>query len=541
MGEQKKYRHVAIYLRKSRKDAEIEEGGAEDTLSRHRKALFSLAKSLNLPVEHVYEEVVSGDTIAARKQIQLLLAAVEEGRYDAILCYDIDRLGRGDMRDQGLLLETLKWNNCDIITPEKTWILKSSDNQMMNPDEELWEVKTWGARIEYRMIKKRLARGRLQSAQSGLFIGHIPPYGYTREKRQGQKGWILVIDEPKASVVRDIYRWFIGEAGEPRIGVSLIVRRLNDRKIPGPTGKDWVPCTVRSILSNPEYAGFIRSGNRREVKTMKDGEIVRTRPRAKNPDLYPGLHEPIITVEQSDRAMELLATNKSRPGPKQLETKNPLGGLVYCSFCNRAMVRRPYTNGTPDSLMCSYTTCKCVGSRLSIVEEMVIDGLREWVRDAEVDYSGSTDKAFREELSSLETAMEEARRTRQQLDSQIKRAYELVEKSVYSIDIFQTRMKELSAEIEKVDALILTLETEHKQMKASIEERVKQVPNVKTVLEAYEKTDDPRYKNILLKSVLTRIDYYKTQRERWGDGSDLKITLHPRYQREAVSFSETDQ
>ena len=55
-----------IYLRKSRKDLEEEERGAGDTLKRHRDTLLALAAKLKVNVTYIYEEVVSGDTIAER-------------------------------------------------------------------------------------------------------------------------------------------------------------------------------------------------------------------------------------------------------------------------------------------------------------------------------------------------------------------------------------------------------------------------------------------------------------------------------------------
>lgn len=63
----------AIYLRKSRVDLEAEAHGEGDTLARHRKTLLALAAAQQLNVTRIYEEVVSGDTIAARPQMQQLL------------------------------------------------------------------------------------------------------------------------------------------------------------------------------------------------------------------------------------------------------------------------------------------------------------------------------------------------------------------------------------------------------------------------------------------------------------------------------------
>ena len=69
-----------MYLRKSRKDRGLElQTGSFDTLQRHRDALLALAKQRGYSIAHIYEEVVSGDSIADRPEMQKLLAAVETG------------------------------------------------------------------------------------------------------------------------------------------------------------------------------------------------------------------------------------------------------------------------------------------------------------------------------------------------------------------------------------------------------------------------------------------------------------------------------
>ena len=55
----------------------------------------------------IYREIVSGDTISARPEMQRLLRAVEAGIYGAILCVDVDRLARGDSIDQGIIMQTM--------------------------------------------------------------------------------------------------------------------------------------------------------------------------------------------------------------------------------------------------------------------------------------------------------------------------------------------------------------------------------------------------------------------------------------------------
>ena len=145
---------TCIYLRKSRADEELEKKEDVDTLARHRSTLLEVAKKQDLNIVEIKEEVVSGDSIAKRPKMIQLLEEVEQNTYDAVLCMDIDRLGRGDMQDQGRIINTFKKTNTLIITPDKTYNLNN------DLDEEMTEFKTFFARRELKVITKRMQRGR---------------------------------------------------------------------------------------------------------------------------------------------------------------------------------------------------------------------------------------------------------------------------------------------------------------------------------------------------------------------------------------------
>ena len=160
--------YTAMYLRKSR--AEEGAGSWEETLSKHREALTALARRMKLTIGGCYEEVLSGESLLGRPEMLRLLQDVEAGKYDAVLCMDIDRLGRGGMKDQGIILETFKNSGTKIITPDKIYDLSKEE------DEELTEMKSFFSRRELKIITKRLQRGISSTIQRG---GHVslPPYG----------------------------------------------------------------------------------------------------------------------------------------------------------------------------------------------------------------------------------------------------------------------------------------------------------------------------------------------------------------------------
>ena len=67
----------AIYLRKSRADIEAEAKGEGETLARHEHILLDLANKKGLKIGKIYREIVSGETIEARPEMQKLLADVK--------------------------------------------------------------------------------------------------------------------------------------------------------------------------------------------------------------------------------------------------------------------------------------------------------------------------------------------------------------------------------------------------------------------------------------------------------------------------------
>ena len=181
---------AAVYLRKSRMEEGLE---TEEVLRRHRQGLDACARRHGLDVVDYYPEVVSGESLYGRPEMLRLLEGVEAGRYDAVLCMDLDRLSRGRMRDQGIILDAFKDSGTLIVTPDKVYDLSDEI------DDELAEFKTFISRREYKIINKRLRRGLRQSIQDGCYVANAP-YGY--KKTTIDRRPTLEPYEPEARFVR---------------------------------------------------------------------------------------------------------------------------------------------------------------------------------------------------------------------------------------------------------------------------------------------------------------------------------------------------
>lgn len=174
-----------MYLRKSRKDLEMERLHPGSTLLRHESVLRSLADSMSLPVLKIYREVGSGDTISGRPVMKQLLSEVEQGKWEGVLVMEIERLARGDSIDQGIVTRTFQYSGTRIITPYKIY---EPENDF---DLEYFEFSLFMSRREYKTINRRMQAGRLASIKEGKYVGNIAPYGYDRIRLPDRKGFTL--------------------------------------------------------------------------------------------------------------------------------------------------------------------------------------------------------------------------------------------------------------------------------------------------------------------------------------------------------------
>ena len=512
-----------IYLRKSRADSEAEMRGEGETLARHEKALTAFAKQSGLDVAAIYKEIISGESIAARPQMQRLLSEVSEGMWDGVIVMDVDRLARGNSIDQGIISQTFLYAGTKIITPTKTY---DPTNEF---DEEYFEFGLFMSRREYKTINRRLQRGRVASVKEGKYVSNKAPYGYERVKIQGDKGFTLRPVPEQAETVKCIFEWYTNgitqaDGTKKPIGTSLIARELNKRKVSTHTGNVWTQQTIRDMLINPVYVGKIRWNWRPAKKKMTGGAIVTERPRSTEFLLYDGMHPPIISEETFRAAALKMNNNKSRPVRGDKKTQNPLAGLVCCTVCGRKLQRRP-NDKTPDLLMCPAPTCDNHASYLYLVEEAVFETIKKWSLGHELpDLTGNsrlvTDTTDAEtELSSIFSAESKLR-------SQLNKAYEAFETGIYDTAVFKQRSTALNQQLKEIEFRKQELKASARRAQRNKRIISEFIPKAQRIAGAYYNISDPHSRNELLKTIVHHIDYTKATRGH-GHESDFSITVFP--------------
>lgn len=502
---------AAVYLRKSRADLEDESRGHRDTLARHQAALLALAERLHLIVGQIYPEVVSGETIASRPQLQSLLYDLEQGRWDAVLVMEVARLTRGSQIDQGIIANAFKYTHTLIITPDKIY------DPCNAADEDMLDFGMFFSRFEWKAINKRQQAGRRASSQEGKYIGSTPPYGYLRQKLTGEKGWTLTPDPETAPIVQRVFDLLT----KVQLSQYAIAQRLNAEGIPAPRGGTWTTATIQRLVRNAHYAGYITAAYRPRVKSIQGGAVVLSRPVNPNAQHYPGRHTALVSPEQFADAARLLSQNKRPPAPHIPGLHNPLSGLVVCSVCGRHMQRRNMPSGTAQ-LICPTRGCPTVAANLDEVTDLLIRGLSRWLFGFTVSIGASEQS----ELTEARRALDTLTRRLAKLETQEKRAFELVEAGVYSAEDFRTRRQALQDERAALCASRDTLQ----YALAQNTQQPNALPKSYQVMDAFSQTEGCLLQNQLLKSILDHVVYTKTiRRTRANRKTDLSLEIFPRF------------
>ena len=486
---------AAIYLRKSRAEEHM---SLEETLGRHLKELTEYAQKHGYLIDEmdIYKEVVSGESLFARPEMLRLMESVSAGKYESVLCMDMQRLGRGGMYDQGFILDTFKAAETLIVTPDRTYDLTKE------MDEEAAEMQTFLSRSEYRMITKRLRRGTMHSVNNGAYMANAP-FGY-RKVRINRLPSLEIVPE-EAECVRQIFQLYL--AGN---GCTKIEQMVNAMGYHGRRGSKFNRNTIRLILDNPVYIGKVRWD---KTSTIKSGiGVDRTKKVVYNKGekirIIDGHHPAIIDQELWDAVQ---ARRKSRYFyVDNKHVASPLAGLVRCSKCGRLMNMQGKNTGVP-YLLCATKGCTA-GAKFEFVEQAVLQQLEEMARDLEVQIAQEKPA----DVSILESNLTKLRTKRGKLEDRRNRLYTLLEDGTYTPAIFNARMEVLIAEETELQELIKTLESDIALELSRNKER--QLAQIQTVLSQYEGSTLAGRK-ALLQSIIDKIFYTKEKKTKPADFS----------------------
>ncbi|PYE48773.1 recombinase family protein [Paenibacillus barcinonensis] len=262
-------------------------------------------------IDRYVDEGTSGKNIKGRPQLIRLLKDAEKQRFQIVMLYKLDRLAR-KLRDQLEISDTLVSFNIKLMSLKENFDTSTPTGMMT------FQMFGMIAELERSNIIERGKLGQHQRAREGKYNGGVV-LGYDNMNKE------LIINEAEALIVKKIFAY-----AEQGLGLKAITRRLNENGHRSKKDKPFSTNSIKTVLNNPIYIGKIRY-NQHENWSEK-------RRKGKNPDYIftDGIHQPIISQEQWDKAHTVL--QKRSYNPSRSHTPYILSGVIKCPVCGHGMV-----------------------------------------------------------------------------------------------------------------------------------------------------------------------------------------------------------
>ena len=298
-----------------------------------------------------------------------MMEEVKAGKINCIIVKDLSRFSRHHLDSCDMILNKFREEKIRFIA-----VMDGLDSLLMRDDQrDLYiPLRTLINQFYSMELSKKIYQQLKSKWENGEYTGSQPIYGY---KRSPEDWYRLVIDEPAAVVIRDMFQWRLEGWSNERIA-----QRLNEMGIPSPAEHktasghphanpfqtkehaQWYAGTVIRILRNPVYIGTLEQGKTRSnplhpelSKQLPECEWI----------VKEGVHEAIVPREVFAAVGRLLRID-SRVSPSQ-EIVYPFSGIARCGSCGNVLTRR--TVGKYKYYTCAHTKdheVMCAGCHIAI-------------------------------------------------------------------------------------------------------------------------------------------------------------------------------
>lgn len=287
----------------------------KDDIPMQKEACRNFAESQGWEiVKEFSEKGVSGFKKSAkeRDELQKIQQAAMEGKFDILLVFMFDRLGRRD-DETPFIVEWFTKQGIEV------WSVNEGQQRFDTHVDKLMNyIRYWQASGESLKTSVRTRTRLEQLTGEGHYTGGTVAFGYKRVRlgrvnKKNQEVCDLVIDEAEAEIVRLIFHKYVYEG----YGAQKLSHYLYEQGVVGRNNKNIPNTSIVRMIKNKGYTGYLING---AVETE-----------------CPQLR--IIEPELFEQAQELRQARTCERGGTSLGTSSKalLTGLVYCGHCGNRL------------------------------------------------------------------------------------------------------------------------------------------------------------------------------------------------------------
>lgn len=371
---------IALYLRVSKKDAELDEDTESNSIHNQREIVreyirWNMKRDLNTAGMQMQEFIDDGysGTSLQRPALQELLRLAEEGMVSAIIVKDLSRFARNYIEAGSYIERIFPYLGVRFICVNDQY---DSDNVAYRMPGIDMAFK--GIIHDYycKELSGKLKNSRRQQVEKGKCIFAKPPYGYWKS---GEEKGKLVADEETAPIVKRIFESYMQGDSSYKIakdlnaaGVDSPNKRLEKAGLitfqdeAYAAGLCWSCGVVLSLLRNRIYIGDM-VGNKEE--RIKIGQKKCRRKAQEEWIIVESAHEPIVEREVFFLVQQMLGEKKRRT-PSKARSYQTFKGKLICGSCHSVMTKSGEYKG---NTYYTCTKCRTLGRKAASVHSNFLE------------------------------------------------------------------------------------------------------------------------------------------------------------------------
>ncbi len=266
-------------------------------------------------IKEFIEKGISGYKVSAkdRDAIQLIQKDALEHKFDVLLVFMFDRLGRRD-DETPFVVEWFSQHDVEVWS-----VMEGQQRFDSHVDKLMNYIRYWQASGESLKTSLRTKTRLGQLTEEGHYTGGSIPFGYRavekgRVNRRNKPVLDLEVDEDEAAIVRLIFHLYVHEG----YGSLRISRHLQELGVRGRKGSNMPNTSINRILKNLIYTGIIKNGE--SVSPV-------------NEELR------IIDDELFDKTQKIMQTRVMPHSDIPLNSRGQslLVGNIYCAHCGNRL------------------------------------------------------------------------------------------------------------------------------------------------------------------------------------------------------------
>jgi site-specific DNA recombinase len=357
----------AIYTRKSTEEGLEQEFNSLDAQRESAQAFIRSQTNEGwtcLPTRYDDGGFTGGNM--ERPALQRLLADIQSGQIDLVVCYKVDRLSRS-LLDFAKMMEKFEQQGVSFVS------ITQQFNSATSMGRLVLNVLLSFAQFEREIIAERTRDKVAATRRKGKWTGGTPLLGYDLDPRGGR----LLINEDEAQRVRAIFALYLEYQALLPLVQELerrgwVGKRWQTRKGRTRGGAPFIKTSLYRLLTNVVYVGKVR---------YKD-------------EVHPGEQPALIDADTFGRVQALLRCHGPVPGaPCTDRFSSLLKGLLRCAPCDCAMTPAHTTRKGSQRYryyVCSgaqkrgWQTCPSKSVPAAQIEQLVVGQIQQLGRDPQV-------------------------------------------------------------------------------------------------------------------------------------------------------------